>query len=501
MLTERTARGVGLLLAAGILGRVAALGAQVVAGFCLVDREFGAFAMAIGLAAAAGLLRGGQVNTYLVSLAPSPRRKRTGSVFWLSMAIYLVGLAPMLWLAPLLAERLGEPRLPALLWLLAGSMILVPPRYLLRARLSARLDFASSAKADAVNALVNYGTMTALVLWLRDARALAAAPLAAAVAETAYLWIKAQPPRSEFALRIEFIWPILRRLRWLLAMAAMTSLVEGGDYLVAEFIVPAAVLGMYYFAYQLAMQPSRVVAASIGDALVPVVRRLVHDPARLHGAIRRLLAAGGFAIAVVNAGLAAVIAPLERAIWAGKWAEAVPLVWSLSASLVFASVFSMLTSPLAAERRFAKRFACEAIRGGSIVAGAAAGSLLFGTALGIAGSVSAALALGSLAGIAWVMRGYGLPPLATLRSLLSTVLPVLLAAAAAAALGQWLLATLGPGRPAAFLAAAASGVAYAALAFAALRLCPAETRVELLSLMPKPLRRLLPGSEAAKRRG
>ncbi len=498
MLTQRTARGVGLLLAAGILGRVAALAAQVVAGWVLLDRDFGAFAMAIGIAAVAGLLRGGQVNTYLLSLPASRRRRRVGTVFWLSMAIYLAGVVPMVLLGPLIAERLGEPRLPVLLWLLAAVMMLVPLRYVLRSRASARLDFATNAKAETINSLVNYSTMALLVAAWRHPAALAAAPLAGAVAESAYLWAKARPALADFIPRRRFVKPLLYRLRWLLATAAMVSLWEGGDYFVAEFLVSAAVLGTYYFAYQLAMQPGRVIASSISDVLVPVVRRLVHEPARLHGAAQRLLAAGAFAIAVVNAALAAVIAPLEQAIWAGKWAEAVPVVQLLCASLVYSSVFGMLMAPLAAERRYARRFAGEGLRAAAIVAGAAVGSLAFGSAAGIGACVAAAVTVASLAGTAAVMRGYGLGPLAVASSLLASTVPVLLAGAAAAILADRLLPILGPGRGGALLAAAAAGIAYLLLCGVAVLALPRRTREELLRLLPGPLRRLLPKAASAK---
>jgi hypothetical protein len=155
-------------------------------------------------------------------------------------------------------------------------------------------------------------------------------------------------------------------------------------------------------------------------------------------------------------------------------------------------------APLAAERRYARRFAGEGLRAAAIVAGAAVGSLAFGSAAGIGACVAAAVTVASLAGTAAVMRGYGLGPLAVASSLLATTVPVLLAGAAAAILADRLLPILGPGRGGALLAAAAAGIAYLLLCGVAVLALPRRTREELLRLLPGPLSRLLPKAASVK---
>ena len=84
------------MLGASLLGRFAALIAQVVTGLVLIDEDFGVFAIAIGIQSIAGILQGGNALSYLVTLHPSRRRFRTGTVFGICNGFYLIGVIPML---------------------------------------------------------------------------------------------------------------------------------------------------------------------------------------------------------------------------------------------------------------------------------------------------------------------------------------------------------------------------------------------------------------------
>ena len=105
MLTQQAARGASLMLSASLLGRFAALIAQVVTGLVLINEDFGVFAIAIGIQSIAGVLQGGNALSYLVTLPPSKRRFRTGTVFGICNGFYLVGVIPMLLFAPAIAAH------------------------------------------------------------------------------------------------------------------------------------------------------------------------------------------------------------------------------------------------------------------------------------------------------------------------------------------------------------------------------------------------------------
>jgi len=383
MLTQHAARGASLMLAASLFGRIAALAAQIVTGLLLAEEQFGVFAIAIGIQAIAGILQGGNALSYLVTLPPSHRRFRTGTVFAISNGFYLIGVIPMLMFAPIIASHFDEPSIVPLLWILGVTMMLSPIRFVLRAKLNARLAFGASALASAINNLFVYPITIVLALWLRDAMALAIPVLVGAIAEIVFLWAKARPASTDFRPRRRFVRPLLYQFRWLAAGAVMMSLFSSGDYMVAEFLVETAVLGTYYFGYQLAVQPGRIFTTTVLNILVPVVKRLSHDRDRLVAALRRLLSTGGFAIAAINLSMLAMIEPLERVIWNGKWAGAVFTVQILAIGLTFTTILGIGMSPLMAQRRYPESVFCGGIRAVFMMVGAAVGALLWGTPDGL----------------------------------------------------------------------------------------------------------------------
>lgn len=490
MLTRHAARGASLMLAASLLGRAAALIAQIVTGFVLVDSDFGIFAAAIGVQAIAGLLRGGDVQSYLVTLPPAIRRRRTGTVFWLSMAMYGIGLIPMLALGPRLAVHFEDHRIVPLLWILGVTMCLSPLRYVLRARVNARLRFGANAMATLVNNFTTYPLTIVLALVLRDPVALAAPVLFGSIAELVYLWRVAAPHRTDFIPHRRFVRPVLHQLRWLIAVAAMMSLWTSGDYFVAEFLVPTTVLGLYYFAYQLAVQPGRLFTTTVVNVLVPVVRRVIDDRERLRRALERLVGTGGFAIAMVNVSMVALIGPLERLVWNGRWEDAVLPVQVLSAGLTYTAVLGIATAPLMAERRYVATLISNGARAVGVIGGAALGSMYAGSALGIAVWVSGSMAATSLITIAWVAARYGVPGLPLLGRLLRCTVPVMIAGIGGAFVADRVAAMVDvPGRLAALVSGPAAAAAYGAAAILALLLLPRATRTEVVGLLPSPWRR------------
>ena len=498
MLTHHAARGASLMLTASLLGRVAALLAQVVTGWVLMDEDFGLFATAIGIQAFAGVLQGGNALSYLVTLPPAARRFRTGTVFAISNGFYLIGVVPVLLLAPTLAAYFEEPGLVTLLWIMAATMMISPVRFVLRGRVNSRLAFGTGAAATIINNAFTYPLTIVLAIVLRDATALAIPVLVGSFAEVVFLWIKARPTRDDFRPRGRFLWPLLRQFRWLILGAAMMTLFNRGDYMVAEFLVETSVLGVYYFGYQLAVQPGRLFTTTVLNILVPVVKRLSHDKERLAAALRRLLSTGGFAIAFVNLGMLAIIDPLERLIWTGKWSDTVFTVQVVSIGITYTTILGVGTAPLMAERRYRESVVCGLVRALGIVGGAVFGSLVWGTVDGIAISVCGGMLVSALLGIALVLRWHDVPSVGSLLHILRATVPLIGASLLAAALGSWMLGQLPSDRIDSAISLAVAGIAYLAFATGSLWLVPRETRVEVLRLLPGPIRRRLPSTRLAE---
>lgn len=479
------------MLVANVLGRVAGLAAQIITGFALLDTEFGVFAMAIGVTTVAGLLRGGEIQNYLVSLPPARRRLRTGSAFWLAEIFTLAGVIPTLLLAPTIGAWLEQPDVVPLLWILSASMLLAPVRFVLYARLNAELRFGTVAKSTLVNTLVQYPMIIILALTLGNALALCIPVLIGVVIELIYLLIKVRPVRSDFLPSWRLMPGVLYRIRWLLAVAAMTSLWTSGDYLVAEFFVPASIMGVYYFGYQLAVQPGRLFMVTVTNIIIPVVRRVGNDAARLRSVTKRLIGTGGFAIASVNIAMMAGIAPLEMLIWKGKWGDSVFAVQILSIGLTYTAILGMATSILIAERRYLESLASNAVRAVAVMVGAGVGAMIWADVDGIASAVSVSMGLAGIATTAWLGTRYGVPLLGTVPHLLRCTLPVMAAGILAAWIGEVVLEQFDSGRATALLAGIVSGGLYAGLLLVGLRILPTQTRTEIVSLVPSRARPIM----------
>ena len=494
MLTQQAARGASLMLSASLLGRFAALIAQVVTGLVLINEDFGVFAIAIGIQSIAGVLQGGNALSYLVTLPPSKRRFRTGTVFGICNGFYLVGVIPMLLFAPAIAAHFDEPRLVVLFWILAATMMISPVRFVLRGRVNARLAFGASAKATILNNLVAYPLTIILAITLRDPTALALPVLLGSLAEVVYLWTVAKPDIEDFRPRRRFVMPLLHQFRWLIAGAIMTSLFNRGDYMVAEFLVETAVLGTYFFGYQLAVQPGRLFTTTVLNILVPVVKRLSHDKVRLAAVVRRLMSTGGFAIAAVNLSMLAMIEPLEHLIWGEKWADTIFTVQVLSVGLTYTTILGIGTAPLMAERRYREDVICGGLRAIAVVGGAAFGAIVWGNVNGIAGSVSVAMTVAAAVGTGLVFRWHGIPVLSGMIHLIRSTTPLVVAATLTALIGNQVMEALEPGRVGAAIALIAASVTYGVLSILSMALIPADTRSEVLRLLPGRIRRFIPES-------
>ena len=494
MLTQQAARGASLMLGASLLGRFAALIAQVVTGLVLIDEDFGVFAIAIGIQSIAGILQGGNALSYLVTLPPSRRRFRTGTVFGICNGFYLIGVIPMLVFAPAIADHFDEPRLVFLLWILAATMMISPVRFVLRGRVNARLAFGASAKATILNNLVAYPLTIVLAIVFRDPTALALPVLLGALAEVIYLWTAAKPNIEDFLPRRRFVMPLLYQFRWLIAGAITTSLFNRGDYMVVEFLVETAVLGTYFFGYQLAVQPGRLFTTTVLNILVPVVKRLSHDKVRLAAVVRRLLSTGGFAIAAVNLSMLAMIEPLEHLIWGEKWADTIFTVQVLSIGLTFTTILGIGTAPLMAERRYRENVICGGLRAVAVVGGAAFGAIVWGSVDGISGSVSVAMTVAAAIGTALVFHWHGIPVRSGMIHLIRSTVPLVVAAILTAYIGHEVMDSLEPGRVGAGIALMTAAAAYGVLSILSMAVIPADTRSEVLRLLPGQIRRFVPES-------
>jgi O-antigen/teichoic acid export membrane protein len=326
--------------------------AQIVLGYLLTSSDWGTYAIAISVAAFVMTFRDGGVRELLVHRGAADYESLRGPVFWLALLIN-VGIAAVLALIAIVAADFYEqPALKSLIWILAVAVVLDTPGQLLRAKLRIELRFATYARLTVASATLRYGGAIVLA-WQGHGAMSFVLPLPfIAVLEWVVLTLLTRDIlfRSRPSLAT---WPsLLGEVKWLLLGTVTTVFATMGDYVVLGRLVPAAVVGTYYFAFQLAVHGSMLAAANVNTVLMPTLVRVGPDGTRQRRATLRALRSLALIASPLSLGLAAVIDPLETAIWGGRWKQAIGAVQILGVMLPIRLSFMIATSSLKARGAF-----------------------------------------------------------------------------------------------------------------------------------------------------
>ncbi len=343
-----------------IWAKGASFAAQIVLGYLLTGDEWGVYAIAISVAAFVMTFRDGGVRELLVQRGESEYDNLVGPVFWIALTVNAAIAAFLAATAVVAADFYEQPEVRDLIWVLAATVILDTPAQLLRAKLRIDLRFGLYARLDIISATIRYGG--AIVLATQGFGAMSFVlplPVISVVewALMAYLTReKLLRHRPEFAR-----WrALLHGVKWLLLGTIAGVFATMGDYTVLGKLVPAGVVGSYYFAFQLSVHASMLAAANVNTVLMPTLVRVGSDLVRQSRATLRALAALSLIASPLSLGLTVVIDPLELLIWDGKWRSAVGAVQILGFMLPIRLSFMLATSSLKARGLF-RRWAVLAV--------------------------------------------------------------------------------------------------------------------------------------------
>lgn len=139
---------------------------------------------------------------------------------------------------------------------------------------------------------------------------------------------------------------IFRESRWVFSGTFASSLFRQVDYLVLGLLASAATVGVYFFAFQLAVQPLLLFGQSLRRVLIPTFSLAGIDTERRLRAVVRsaafigLIASGLFLLFALLAGM------IESVLWRGRWQAAVPAMRWLAAAMPL-HLFALLTRMIA----------------------------------------------------------------------------------------------------------------------------------------------------------
>lgn len=318
-LEDATFSGVRWVAVTRVVAELALLGSMVVLARLISPAEFGMFAVALVVQEVALGLAGEGIGTPLVQRDVVEREHKQAALF-LSLAVGAALAALALVAAPLVvAPIFGEEVVPLVqlsvpMCLLAG-LVAVP-----QALLQRRLDFRRISIVRIVATLVRAATTLALALAGLDAEALVLGGVIA-TAVTAALMLAAAPVPPP--------WPHVQELRAILsfgvpaASAGLTwTAFRNADYLIVAAKLGNAAAGIYWRAFQLALEYQRKVSSVMFEIAFPVYSRAANVP-ELFALRQRLVRT---AVLVIYPGLAllAVTAPtLVPWLFGEAWREAV----------------------------------------------------------------------------------------------------------------------------------------------------------------------------------
>lgn len=490
-LGKTVGRGFSWLTISLVAGKCFGAAAQLLLGRWISDEQFRDFAIVASFAALVKVFQDGGVPQLLIQRGKDDFDRLLGPAFWLSLAFGLAGGLALAASAPLIADVYRTPSLVKYLWVVACTLPLGAPATVLRAKLRIDLRF----KAIAVIA----------VFWflLRQCSAVGFAALGWGVMGlvlplllvTLFEWAAAY-----YATRIK-PWrqsPELAEWRglagnsfWVVATAMARGLARTGDYLVLGRIAPDALVGKYFFGYQITTQIVELLATNLQHVLFPALSRLANEPARLSSAILRTIRMLVFVAAPTSLGLAVIVRPmvefLDVVIWNHKWSSAIPLMQVFAVAAPVRMFSDVLTASLSARGEFRRSALLTFAEGLWLMASAAAAYALAGSHMA---QLAAVIAIGQVAfsvGASILMlRHFGIGPAA----FCAAFAPSWFASLGAAAIAFGVLAAL-PNSTENLVRIVIGGTVFTAAFLTFARTLLQRDLVELTRVMPGPVGRII----------
>jgi PST family polysaccharide transporter len=363
---------------------------QIALARLLIPEDFGEVGIALAIAGLISACFAFGLEDVLLQRGRA-MRLWAGAVFWVSLGIGFAGAAALILAAPIAAFLYGQPRLAALIAIAAiGSPVaaleIVPGTFL-----RARLDFRSLSLVSFAEAVIAGAISIALATLGFGPYSLVLPSPVAAAARVATLWLIARPGVS--SARIGRRWRLLMPSVWAsLGTRVLYTASRQADCVILGLVAGEAEVGVYYFAFKLAIQQPRMLAGSLSTVLFPALVRFREDRQRqLETAllVSEMVAIISMPVCFLQAALAG---PVLRLLFGTKWDAARLLIELLSIGLAFDTVSWTAGSLLPARGEFGRSFRYAAILAPTAGVFVAVGAFA-GGAVGTASAVAAYFAV------------------------------------------------------------------------------------------------------------
>lgn len=489
---------------------------QVIAGSYLSDAQVGTFAAAIGLIGFTSIGRSGGAMLVFPTVTPSEYDRYAARMFWWGTAFVTIAAVLTITSAavPGLPERVvggvtaSGPEFEAatrelqLLLLLLGVRQLVAPIAMLgRMKMTVFRRFKQLAALDSANAVLRTALTWVLAAEGAGSLALGVAFASQVIIEAAYCGAAAGISRSDFRWRGGSFRETCRMMAWPLVITALISLNTQSNFLIVRWAVPISVLGIYYFAFQLANQPTMFLTTSLQNVLAPLMAAERGNSIRENVGFRRVFAGALLFVPITTVAVAAFFPSLERLVWGGKWSAASGALCFLCIGATYATAAGLLVGPLLGLRRFRSVAVFEAAKAVGVIGGALVGCGLVRAApdlgLGdwrpetiVGAAAGLTMSAVSIAELIWIARVYRFGADEVFRQLAFGPAVAVLTAIAAQSIGGSAVESLRlePSRLSACIEFGAVSVTYSLLVVLILRFTAEATVKETIEVLPAAVR-------------
>jgi len=396
-LGRRTASGMLWLVAQTLVTKPLTLIQQIVLSWLLVPEDFGLFGLAMTVLALLNFADRAGLREVLIQRHDRFHRWAT-PVFWMSLTLGLGSGALMAAAAPLAAAAYDSPNLAPVVILMALMPLLQSLESVPIVRLQSDMRFSVVAKIGVAAMVVQVIVAIALGWAGTGAYALVFSRVAMTGFRSGMFWAIARPT-VQMRLR-------LRRWRLLLGDSARMSggrigrtICNQGDYMMLGAFHSEAVVGLYFWGFNLSTQTIQLFTRNLTVTLLPALSKLKDEPARQMRAFVR----GGTLVGLVGVPVclmeAAVAEPLVYMIFDRRWYPAIPTLQLLCVGMAVRLIAGPASTFLMARGRFGTYMRLSLLEGAGIIGASA-------IAANLGAATSVAFAVACIIGILGPLRAY-----------------------------------------------------------------------------------------------
>lgn len=410
-LGDRAARGIAWITGQSVFSRFVSYFAQLAVAWFLTREDFGLFGMALTISEFSRVFNQGGVSKVLVHRQKGYRNWVTPGL-WLSLTMGLLVSASMVFIGYFACTwfQVDEPnKLFLLVCILAVSAPIAAVGTIPRALLLIQLRFRELALLSSVLLVVSALVKVSLAYAGYGAFSLVIPMVLSTVLQSLFCWYLAKP---EIKLKL-----MINKWRYLFSDSASIiatsfwyKIITHGDYVILAAFATQSELGLYFFAFNYAVQTVLMFTQGIASIAFPALAKLSDDRERQVQAFRKgaaILSAVVFPASVAQCFL---FKPVVEQFFPAIWLPAIPMLQLLSLGMAGRSISWLSASLMEAQGRFRERMWLGLFSAIVFVAMALAGVLLgkqyaIGAPLGMAIAVMLYYPLMSVATIWVTLKG------------------------------------------------------------------------------------------------